>query len=129
MKHKKFNPVTAILAWTLGALSKKYFWPVLVIFCFIAGCSNMQHIPKPTMTEQIVSSAAKVQEKPLFASIMETKGLPVIFIGAIAGGVFVLVFLGRADTGLRLGLALISLGVSGLVVTATYQRHAETISN
>jgi len=101
----------------------------MVFVLFLQGCFGWQKIPKPpTMTEQIVS-AAKEKQMPLLASIMETKGLPVVFIGAIAGGVFCLIFLGKTNVGQRLGIALVGTGVTGLVTTATYQRHAETIAN
>jgi len=102
----------------------------IIFLLLMAGCQSSQKlVPKPlTITEQVVA-AATVEQKPLYASIMETKGLPFIFIASIAGGVFILIFLSKSDTGQRLGLALLGLGITGLVVTATYQRRAETIAN
>jgi uncharacterized membrane protein len=102
----------------------------ICLFClFLSGCLGQQKLPKPpTLTEQVVTAAA-VAQKPLYASIMETKGLPNICIFMIIGGVFVLVFLGKADIGIKLGVSLILAGIVGLIVAIVYQRHAETLAN
>jgi 1,4-dihydroxy-2-naphthoate octaprenyltransferase len=60
---------------------------------------------------------------------METKGLPNVFILMIVGGVFVLIFLGKSDLGIKLGMALVGAGTTGIVAASTYQRHAETLAN
>jgi hypothetical protein len=82
----------------------------LYLFClFFGGCFGQQKLPKPpTITEQIVSTVT-VEQKPLYASIMETKGLPNVFILMIVAGV--------------------CAGATGIVAASTYQRHAETLSN
>ena len=102
----------------------------LYLFClFFGGCFGQQKLPKPpTITEQIVSTVT-VEQKPLYASIMETKGLPNVFILMIVAGVFILIFLGKSDTGIKLGFALVGAGATGIVAASTYQRHAETLSN
>jgi uncharacterized membrane protein len=96
---------------------------------FLGGCLGQQKLPKPpTITEQVISTV-KVEQKPLYASIMETKGLPNVFILMIVGGVFVLIFLGKSDLGIKLGMALVGAGTTGIVAASTYQRHAETLAN
>ena len=96
---------------------------------FLGGCLGQQKLPKPpTITEQIINTVT-VEQKPLYASIMETKGLPNVFILMIVGGVFVLIFLGKSDTGVKLGMALVGAGTTGIVAASTYQRHAETLAN
>jgi uncharacterized membrane protein len=110
-------------------MAKRYIIIAFIFCLFLTGCFGIQHIPKPTLTEQIVNDANSIWEKPLLATIMKTQGLPFVFILMIAGGSFCLVFFRSSDIGVRLGIALIGSGITGIVVASTYQRHAVTIAN